>query len=1223
MSSLPVGSDSIFKKAVQYHQSGHLHEAEQIYHRILEIEADHSDALHLLGLIAHQTDKNEKAAALISKAIDVSPHTPLFHCSLGGVFQTLGNSDRAIACYPKAIELDPNYFEALYNLGNAFQTQGRFQEAILSYQTALKINPDVAQAYYNLGQAHYKMRNFPEALHAYKKALEIQPACADAYNSMGNLYQELDMPQKGLQCYRSALEINPDSDKAYYNTGNLYQKMGDFKLAILNYQKSLAINANRADTRSNLGQAYMKTERYEHAIRALRKAVDIEPGDAEYHFNLGNAFLLQDKYVEAIGCYQNALQIHPGYHDALINMGNALQQLLRFDEALAAFEKALKCDPQSPIAYNNLGKAYQDHGHYKKACRFYQKALELNPRYAEAHFNHAVMLLMMGEFAKGWQKYEWRFKRREWKKTYPHRFQIPRWDGSSFAGKRLLVHFEQGFGDTLQFVRYLPMVKARGGTVIFEVMQPLHGLLKNYTGIDELVSFNPDKPSDVKCDFYIPLLSLPGIFGTHSKSIPASIPYLQADPRKSHHWREQLAGSRFKIGLVWSGKPTDPNRSCALANFYPLTKIPGTRLYGLQKGVAADQTEQLPEEMEVTNLAQEFKDFTDTAAAVENLDLIISIDTSVAHLAGAMGKPVWVLLPLVPDWRWQQGRQDSPWYPTMKLYRQENRGDWQAVCNRIAADLKKKVASRQLPANKNTATPPRNADRIDPSSSHSSETENLPGRNIHPCPADAVDAHHAGVTAYQAGDYHLARDWVVKALEQNYGNPRYHYNLGLILIALERIDEAILSFQQAVRLKPDFNEAYFNMGLALKKQNQFNGALSSLERVVQLSPHDAEAYYNLGNILKAQENLEEAGKKYNQAVKLKPHYAQAYNNLGLVLKEQGRIEAAIEMYHLAVQLKPDFAEAHWNLSLAHLLNADFEKGWIEYEWRFRRGKWTSACHLDGDKPIWDGSFFKGRRLLIRGEQGIGDNLQFIRYLPLVKSRGGTVIFETLPALHSILQNFPGIDELSTPGLNEHLMPDFDTYVPLLSLPRIFNTGLNTIPAAIPYLQATAAKVKFWQNRITSDGLRVGIVWGGRPEHENDHYRSISLEKFIPLTAMDGIHVYGLQKGAAALEASRMPPGINFINLGEELEDFSDTAGIIENMDLVISVDTSVAHLAGAMAKPVWILLPHIPDWRWLMDREDSPWYPSMRLFRSAIRGNWDSVFRKVKKELQILAESSR
>jgi len=320
--------------------------------------------------------------------------------------------------------------------------------------------------------------------------------------------------------------------------------------------------------------------------------------------------------------------------------------------------------------------------------KWYKKALELNPDYAEARFNLSTAYLLAGNFAAGWQEYEWRFKRREWKNTYPYRFKIPRWRGQSFVGKRLYVHSEQGLGDILQFVRYLPMVKARGGTVIFETIKPMMRLFKDLAGVDELVEVSQREQAD-RNDFYIPLLSLPGIFQSSPETIPNRIPYLKADKSMVDRWKARLADTGFRVGLVWAGTITDPRRSIPLARFRQISRVSEVRLYGLQKGISAEQieVEGVPEGMEITNFGQEFADFADTAAAIDNLDLIISIDTSVAHLAGAMGKPVWLLLPFAPDWRWLIDREDSPWYPTMRLYRQQRPGDWDAVFKKISIDL--------------------------------------------------------------------------------------------------------------------------------------------------------------------------------------------------------------------------------------------------------------------------------------------------------------------------------------------------------------------------------------------------------------------------------------------------------------------------------------------------------------------------------------------------------
>ena len=299
-----------------------------------------------------------------------------------------------------------------------------------------------------------------------------------------------------------------------------------------------------------------------------------------------------------------------------------------------------------------------------------------------------MTFLLCGRFKEGWAEYQWRLKTQ--KVAHSHRYHVPCWDGSSFVDKRLVVHFEQGFGDNIQFMRYLPMVKRRGGTVICEMLTPLMGLLRGFPGIDELIDAPFGTDPSMKKDLHVPLLELPRIFGTTLQTIPNGVPYLHADSNKVEHWRQRLTGSSFKIGIVWAGEPAhteDKNRSCPLLYFLRLSGIPDVQFIGLQKGDASGQVKDVAGRMSITNLADEFDDFSDTAAVIENLDLIISVDTAVLHLAGAMGKPVWAILSFSPDWRWMLNRQDSPWYPTMRLFRQSRYGDWDGVFEQMAREL--------------------------------------------------------------------------------------------------------------------------------------------------------------------------------------------------------------------------------------------------------------------------------------------------------------------------------------------------------------------------------------------------------------------------------------------------------------------------------------------------------------------------------------------------------
>jgi hypothetical protein len=349
----------------------------------------------------------------------------------------------------------------------------------------------------------------------------------------------------------------------------------------------------------------------------------------------------------------------------------------------------------------------QDKGRWNESLSCCEEALTHDPLNGEAHFDRSLLLLRLGRMEEGWKEYEWRFQRVNRHNAYPHRLSSPRWDGSEFQGRTILVHCEQGFGDTLQFARYLPRVKQRGGTVIFETQAQFFSLFKGFPGADEVVALSADAPVDRHCDCHVPLLSLPRIFGTTIDTIPVCSPYVSANPCKETFWNTRLGVGGMRVGVAWAGSAwhvKDRKRSCGIAPFLALAPIPGLRLIGLQKGDAAAEALNLPADLGFSNVGGELNDFSDTAALVSVLDIVISVDTAVAHLAGAMGKPVWVVLPFVCDWRWLTDRQDSPWYPSMRLFRQGRGETWPDVFHRVAAALRGRAEGEErLPATRDGA----------------------------------------------------------------------------------------------------------------------------------------------------------------------------------------------------------------------------------------------------------------------------------------------------------------------------------------------------------------------------------------------------------------------------------------------------------------------------------------------------------------------------------------
>lgn len=433
-------------------------------------------------------------------------------------------------------------------------------------------------------------------------------------------------------------------------------------------------------------------------------------------------------------------------------------------------------------------------------------------------------------------------------------------------------------------------------------------------------------------------------------------------------------------------------------------------------------------------------------------------------------------------------------------------------------------------------------------------------------------------------------------------------NRGNTLKELKRFDEALTSYDLALTVRPDYAEAHYNRGITLQELKRFEEALASYARALAVQPKYAEAHYNSGGALKELKRFEDALASYDLALTARPNYAEALSNRGLTLHELKRFEEALASYDRAIAVRPEYAEAHWNEALLRLLTGDFIGGWVKYEWRLKNES-LAVTKRSFSQPLWLGAdAIDGKAILLHSEQGFGDTIQFCRYVPLVAARGARVILEVEGTLQELMSTLPGATQIISKGSR---LPDFDFQCPLLSLPLAFGTRHETIPSVTPYLRAPVPALRYWQSKLGPKARpRIGLVWSGRPTHKNDQNRSISLHSLIPLMNTQATFV-SLQKDVRTGDVTVLKDQSDMLHFGDTLQDFSDTAALISNLDLVISVDTSVAHLAGALAKPVWVLLPHVCDWRWLLDREDSPWYPTARLFRQDDTRAWDNVIARV------------
>jgi tetratricopeptide (TPR) repeat protein len=554
------------------------------------------------------------------------------------------------------------------------------------------------------------MLSLPEALekafNAYntKKYSEVERLCTailvaygeffDALHLLALAQSELGRSSAALDSYDRALAVRPDDAEALYNRGNTLQELGRFKEAVENYERALAVGADFAEVLNNRGVAVQKLGRFKDALESYEKALAVRPDYAEALNNCGNALQEVGRFEEALARYEQALAIKPEYAEALDNRGNTLRALGRLDEAIECHKQALAVRPDFAEAFYNRGNTLRDLKRFDEAMESFQRALALKPHFALCQVNRAYLLLLTGKFSDGWQAYEWRREEDSW---IGRSLSGPQWRKGEVRPERLLLYAEQGLGDTIQFSRFASSLAAGGKEVFLEVQSPLGGLLGSLKGVN-VVRYGETLPEH---DAHFPLMSLPHVLGVTPETLSSNFPYLFAEPARMEAWAKRLPAGQFRVGIVWQGKPTgvvDNGRSIPLGCFAPLCRIPGLRLISLQKNDGIEQLADLPSGMRVETLGAEFDPgpdaFLDTAAVMMNLDLVISSDTAAAHLAGALGCPLWIALRHVPDWRWMIDREDTPWYPTARLFRQTRRGDWDELFERIAGELARAATAK-------------------------------------------------------------------------------------------------------------------------------------------------------------------------------------------------------------------------------------------------------------------------------------------------------------------------------------------------------------------------------------------------------------------------------------------------------------------------------------------------------------------------------------------------
>jgi tetratricopeptide (TPR) repeat protein len=699
--------------------------------------AAHALAVHdprpLLGLAALslQSGQHTEAASHASAALDLDRDSPEARYFLGRAARAAGDLHGAIGYYRHALERRPRYAEAMVSLANALKQSGESAEALDHYGRALEINPQLAEAHLasarllksmgalhdalvalergvaacaksatlwlELGHQRLEAGRLAEARTAYEHAVERNPGSAEARNGLGATLREFQQLRDAAVQFQRAIEIDPKFAEAHLNLGLVHVELDNNAAALERFDEAIRLRPELAPAHNGRGIALIDLKRGEEAVAALKRALEIQPGAWDMWMHLGLAYQMLNRWQDAEAAYLEARARAPesGVSAVWSNLGNLSLERGHFAESIDMMRKAVEFEPQSAERHANLGAALYLNRKAEESIAPLRKALELEPERHVARLGLAFSLLMLGRYREGWDLYEWRWHGAEYLAEARPAFAQPHWDGEPLTGKTIVLYGEQGLGDILHFARYAPLVAGRGARVWILCHPALTKLMKTVAGVDSVFGFGEMLPPfDLQCA----LMSLPRMFGTTVETIPGQTPYLKAEPELVRSWEQRLKNlPGRKVGLVWSGDPrpgdrnanlTDSRRSMKLSQLAPLAGIPGVSFVSLQKGEPAAQAKNPPPGLQLIDHTDELRDYMDTAALIMNLDLLVTVDTSVAHAAGALGKPVWLLSRFDGCWRWMLGRDDTPWYPRMRLFRQEKPLEWAPVVERLAAELK-------------------------------------------------------------------------------------------------------------------------------------------------------------------------------------------------------------------------------------------------------------------------------------------------------------------------------------------------------------------------------------------------------------------------------------------------------------------------------------------------------------------------------------------------------
>ncbi len=939
--------------------------------------------------------------------------------------------------------------------------------------------------------------------------------------------------------FKSYIE-NSNDFESFFWFGVLKKMQNDFAEAKKHFEEALALNPEHYETIENL------------ATIALAES---DFGKAKYY------------YEKILNARENA--------DVYNNYGFVLSKLKKLDEAEPYFLKAIGLKKIAGY-YLNAANNYFENEKYEEALKFYNEAIKLE-NISGAHVGKGLLLLTLGYFREGFREYAWTLENRNFPANYGKR-----WNGENLANKTIVIYSEQGLGDSIQFFRFLPKLKKRGARTVVLCPAALTKLFSSSEYADKAVTEWREQ-----ADFHVSMLDLPRVLNLEKAEDFALPPNLFSfDASKIEEEKKNVASDKLNVGIVWktySKAATAEERSVSEKEIKELFELENVDFYILQIDTPPEIENELSNEFD--NIIFIKKNFYDLAHFVSALDLVISVDTVVLHIAANAGVETWGLINKFADWRWQRKTERSYLYPTVRLFRQKEYFTWGNVLNDVKEELRKKIALKK------------------------NETKRADGLT-------ARDAERSAEKYIARGDYAAAREILEKALRNFPERNELFFKLGYVNQLLGENETAIYFYSELLR-RDSFNlDALNNLGVALKDDGKYKEAEKFLKIAKEINPKNASALNNLGLVEEALGNFERAIQYYDSALEIKPNFRDALLNRANSLMFLYRFDEALADLEKITRVNPADVGANYNKGIVYLFKGDYAEGFRFYEWRKKR---PECLKRNFTKPQLENfTDIEGKRILVYDEQGYGDTIQFCRFVRKLKERGATVILQTHAALAPLLSECSDVDvAIPRVSLGDPKDAEYDFHIPLLSLPAFFGIkNESELIQKMPYVNVNMElKEKYRKTLFHGEKIKVGLVWEGKKPIFNEH-RSTSLQAYSEFVKAFDFEFYSLQQENVAKRNRELMQKLGVIDLSEHLHNFDQTAAIVSNLDFVVTIDTSVAHLCGALNKPTYVLLSRKADWRWATG-ERTPWYSSHRLIRQKKLGDWDYVVKKLIREINL------